>query len=248
MYAHPVDDAVRGVQHPGPGHRTDRDRDRERQHDEGARERPTAERPEQDERQDRSEHHLERLRGEREDEGVGERAPEDVVVEHGLEVPETGEVGDRVRDGRVADGEPEGDGDRIADEQDDVRDRRSDEDVAEHLLAVEKMSYPPPGRAQANRAPLRDLGHQQRLPVTPLPLLGHLSGVVELVCAAGLGEARRRRCRRAIVALGLHLHVAAPNGGDERDEQNDHPEHLARSRAIRERSEKTDFRPSTRGR
>src|SRR5437773_12573508 len=63
---------------------------------------------------------------------------------------------------RVADGEPESDRERVADEQDDVDDRGSDEDVAEELLPVEHVADPRSRVAEPHRPSLRELGHPSK--------------------------------------------------------------------------------------
>ena len=55
------------------------------------------------------------------------------------------------------------------------------------------------------------------------------TGLTVTPTAARLGKARHHWGRRTIVALGLSLHVAAPNRCDEGDEKNNRFEHFARS-------------------
>src|SRR5262249_33802626 len=83
------------------------------------------------------------LRDEREDERVAERLPERRALERALHVGEADEAVRVAGDLRVAEGEPEREEEREADEGDDVEHRRDDHHGAQEALAIEQRPLDP---------------------------------------------------------------------------------------------------------
>ena len=133
----PVDHAVERIEHPLPGDGGERDRHRERQNDQRPHDLAAGERPQQQEGAELSEHEAEQLRSEREDEGVAQRLDESRVFDDLLEVRQTdklpGRIVDRVGADRIIDREQK----RQTDQQQDIDDRRRDQNRFEHVAPVQ---------------------------------------------------------------------------------------------------------------
>ena len=133
----PVDDAVERIEHPLPGDGGERDRHRPGQYDQRPDDLAPREWPQQQQRAELAEDEAEQLRSEREDEGVAQRFQKDRVLHDLLEIRQADEaprgIVDRVGADRVIYREQK----RHANQQQDIKDRRRDEDGAEHIAPVQ---------------------------------------------------------------------------------------------------------------
>ena len=154
----PVDDAVERVEQPQPPDRREDDRGRPRQDHEEADEPLAAEVADEEVREHRGADEDDRLRGEREDERVAERAPEVLVLPGVREVVEADPVaGERPAD-RVGEAQVDRPDERDAHDERHEDDRRGDEQGREDAAALESVPPAPSSRFHPRRLRLHETG------------------------------------------------------------------------------------------